>query len=162
MNKYIDIDAIGIGKADRNVFTVPEYADGWNSAIEIMQNAPTADVVEVVRCYQCKWWKDKICTNVNGARGFVPNGYWYCASGEREGKEALTKDIDEMEIKIKHCCKCGGRAVLVTVERQEDDEGKYTFDMFYIECVNCGNSTDCEYTEEDAMNEWNRRTNNGT
>ena len=62
-----------------------------------------------------------------------------------------------MEIKIKPCCKCGGRAVLVPVERQEDDEGKYTFDMFYVECVNCGNSTDCEYTEEDAMNEWNRR-----
>ena len=40
--------------------------------------------IEVVRCYQCKYWKDKTCTNVNGARGFVPNQYWYCASGERK------------------------------------------------------------------------------
>lgn len=47
MRRYIDADALGIGKADRNTFTVPEYADGWNSAIEIIANAPTADVVEV-------------------------------------------------------------------------------------------------------------------
>ena len=47
MKKYIDADALGIGKADRNVFTIPEYADGWNSAIEIIENAPTADVAEV-------------------------------------------------------------------------------------------------------------------
>lgn len=45
--RYIDADALGIGKAERNAFTVPEYADGWNSAIEIIENAPTADVVEV-------------------------------------------------------------------------------------------------------------------
>jgi hypothetical protein len=47
MAKYIDANALGIGKADRNAFTVPEYADGWNSAIEIIENAPTVDAVEV-------------------------------------------------------------------------------------------------------------------
>ncbi len=25
MSRYIDADALGIGKADRNAFTVPEY-----------------------------------------------------------------------------------------------------------------------------------------
>ena len=55
MSRYIDADALGIGKADRNAFTIPEYADGWNSAIEIINNAPTADVVEVVRCKDCKY-----------------------------------------------------------------------------------------------------------
>ena len=45
MARYIDADALGIGKADRNAFEIPEYADGWNSAIEIIANAPTADVV---------------------------------------------------------------------------------------------------------------------
>ena len=54
--RYIDADALGIGKADRNAFIVPEYADGWNSAIEIIENAPTADVVEVVRCRECKYF----------------------------------------------------------------------------------------------------------
>ena len=51
--RYIDADALGIGRADRNAFTVPEYADGWNSAIEIIENAPIVDVVEVVRCKDC-------------------------------------------------------------------------------------------------------------
>ena len=53
--RCIDADALGIGKADRNSFTVPEYADGWNSAIDIIANAPTADVVEVVRCKDCRY-----------------------------------------------------------------------------------------------------------
>ena len=44
MARYIDADALGIGKANRDVFEHPEYADGWNSAIEIINNAPTADV----------------------------------------------------------------------------------------------------------------------
>ena len=49
MKRYVDVDKLGIGKADRTVFNIPEYADGWNSAIEIIENAPTADVVEVKR-----------------------------------------------------------------------------------------------------------------
>jgi hypothetical protein len=47
MSRYIDVDALGIGKADRKAFEKPEYADGWNSAIKIIEEAPTADVVEV-------------------------------------------------------------------------------------------------------------------
>jgi hypothetical protein len=45
MTRYIDADALGIGKADRNAFNFPEYADGWNTAIQIIEEAPTADVV---------------------------------------------------------------------------------------------------------------------
>ena len=41
----IDADALGIGKADRNKFNFPEYADGWNSAVLIIDEAPTLDVV---------------------------------------------------------------------------------------------------------------------
>lgn len=39
--RLIDVDALGIGTAKREAFVVPEYADGWNSAIEIINNAPT-------------------------------------------------------------------------------------------------------------------------
>lgn len=46
MPRYIDVDALGIGKAKREIFNNPEYADGWNSAIDLINNAPTADVVE--------------------------------------------------------------------------------------------------------------------
>ncbi len=27
--RLVDIDNIGIGKANRDVFNIPEYADGW-------------------------------------------------------------------------------------------------------------------------------------
>ena len=37
--RLIDADALGIGKARRDVFLIPEYADGWNSAIEHIENA---------------------------------------------------------------------------------------------------------------------------
>ena len=44
------------------------------------------DVVPVVRCKDCKWWKDDMCTNVNGANCLVMNGDWFCCSGERRTK----------------------------------------------------------------------------
>lgn len=61
MARYIDIEAVGIGKAKREAFLVPEYADGWNNAIEIFENEPTADVVEVVRCRACKLRETSDC-----------------------------------------------------------------------------------------------------
>lgn len=48
MARYIDADALGIGKAKRDVFNNPAYADGWNSAIEIINNAPTIEARPVV------------------------------------------------------------------------------------------------------------------
>lgn len=50
--RLIDADALGIGFADPNVFEHPQYAYGWNSAIEIIGNAPTVDAVPVVRCVE--------------------------------------------------------------------------------------------------------------
>lgn len=84
MKRYIDADALGIGKADRNAFTVPEYADGWNSAIDIIDNAPTADVAEVrhgvweeyldgheLMCSCCKttFWNE----DCNGGTNYCPD-----------------------------------------------------------------------------------------
>ena len=34
MARYIDIGAVGIGKAKREQFLVPEYADGWNTQVK--------------------------------------------------------------------------------------------------------------------------------
>lgn len=47
MARYIDIEGAGIGKANREQFLVPEFADGWNAVLKILDNEPTADVVEV-------------------------------------------------------------------------------------------------------------------
>ena len=57
MARYIDIEAVGIGKAKRELFLVPEYADGWNNAIDIFEKAPTADVVEVKHGKWIQDWK---------------------------------------------------------------------------------------------------------
>lgn len=59
MNKYIDINELGIGRADPKIFNNPEYANGWNSAIEIIEKATASEVVEVVRCKNCKYYHQK-------------------------------------------------------------------------------------------------------
>lgn len=64
MARLIDADALGIGKAKRDTFMIPEYADGWNSAIDIIDNAPTVDAVEVVRCKDCIYYhKEHVLCN---------------------------------------------------------------------------------------------------
>ena len=47
MSRYIDVEALGIGKANPDAFEDAEYAHGWNAAIEIIEAAPAADVAEV-------------------------------------------------------------------------------------------------------------------
>ena len=44
MSKYVDIEALGVGPCNRDVFNAPEYADGWNSLYKMLQDAPAADV----------------------------------------------------------------------------------------------------------------------
>ena len=52
MSDYIDRAALGIGLCNRDVFENKGYADGWNAAVKILKEAPTADVVEV---WHGKW-----------------------------------------------------------------------------------------------------------
>ena len=51
MAEYIDRKALGISKCNPDVFENKGYAEGWNSAIEIIENAPDADVAEVKHGY---------------------------------------------------------------------------------------------------------------
>lgn len=77
MARLIDADALGIGKARREVFDKPEYADGWNAVIEIIDNAPTVDAEPVVRCGQCNRFEScELGRLWLGADGF-------CSDGER-------------------------------------------------------------------------------
>ena len=39
MSRYINIDSLGIGKANPDVFENKAYADGWNSAIDIIEKS---------------------------------------------------------------------------------------------------------------------------
>lgn len=57
MKRYIDADGLANVKfvAIKGGKTEEAYRTGWNGAIEcIIENAPTADVVEVVRCKDCR------------------------------------------------------------------------------------------------------------
>ena len=50
---------------------------------------------EIVRCKDCKWWKDEICTNVNGAyKNLIFNPNWHCASGERKDDDTIDCETD--------------------------------------------------------------------
>lgn len=86
--RLIDTDALGIGKAKREVFNNPEYADGWNSAIDIINAAPTVDAVEVVRCGECAYRRRCMLQHfvesnaVDGTK--IDWSEWYCADGERK------------------------------------------------------------------------------
>ena len=102
MARLIDADALGIGKAKREAFTVPEYADGWNAAIDIIDAAPTVDIdrptrsqfkrmvvqlgyEKVVHCKDCK---HLMFSDFYGACGAVRMGivspYDFCSYGERK------------------------------------------------------------------------------
>lgn len=47
MFEYINRTALGIGYADPKVFIIPAYAVGWNAAIQLINEAPAADVAPV-------------------------------------------------------------------------------------------------------------------
>ena len=89
MARYIDIEGAGIGKANREQFLVPEFADGWNAVLKILEKEPTADVVEVVRCEKCKDFE----SHGNGKAGICRNKKLkpclryatdFCSYGERK------------------------------------------------------------------------------
>ena len=68
---------------------------GWYKSEDIFKTIdaiPTADVVKVVRCKDCKYWHDDgIMTTCDKNIG---NGYdaeYYCADGERKGQEHETQ-----------------------------------------------------------------------
>lgn len=44
MPKYIDFDALGVQSCNPDVFVNKGYAEGWNSLIKILHDAPAADV----------------------------------------------------------------------------------------------------------------------
>lgn len=86
MSDYIDRAALGIGLCNRDVFENKGYADGWNTAIKILQEAPAADVQEIKHsewklCYED--WRRQIAGDECSACGFQHYGacishYHYC------------------------------------------------------------------------------------
>ena len=61
----------------------------------VIDETPTVDAVQVVRCGECKWWKcadeSEIirygdCTHPSSAirKNCLPNETWFCKDGERK------------------------------------------------------------------------------
>ena len=111
--RLINADALGIGKAKREAFTAPEYADGWNAAIDIIDAAPTVDIVlptrsqfkrmavqlgyePVIHCRECKHYRNhpnglcyshtEPCDNERGYKGeaICVEPEDFCSYGERK------------------------------------------------------------------------------
>ena len=116
MARLIDADALGIGKAKREVFTAPEYADGWNAAIDIIDAAPTIEIDRptrsqfkrmavqlgyepVVHCKNCKHsWEDiggLCCSHGVCVDCTVPEDF-FCADGERKNDFVDDNKIGEI------------------------------------------------------------------
>lgn len=107
MPRYIDADNLvdfkfayitkerykdGRRKSEEEIYA---YKVGYNEAIDnIIQFAATANVVEVVRCKDCKYWKTvgacvkKFCTRIVNTE-VMKDEDDYCSLGER--KEDGTK-----------------------------------------------------------------------
>lgn len=79
MSRPIDAEALGINKAKREIFNDPKYADGWNSAIEVINNAPTVDPVPAIRCEECYFYYEDGSCEWNGSTGWAPDDY--CSYG---------------------------------------------------------------------------------
>lgn len=78
----IDADALRIRLANETIFKEREYVHGWNSAIKIIENAPTIDAVPVVRCEKCVLHGN--CTTED-AFVFAGIDNPFCCSGKRKG-----------------------------------------------------------------------------
>ena len=51
--------------------------------IEAIRNIPTAVVVEVVRCKDCKHWERDESGGMCAHQTIRSNGEWFCAGGKR-------------------------------------------------------------------------------
>lgn len=104
MSKYVDVESLGIKKANPEIFKNKAYADGWNSAIDIILSASVADVEEirhgkwiykghhemmghVFHCSACERWMFANSTHR------VVEKYPYCHCGAKmESVEGLEED----------------------------------------------------------------------
>lgn len=73
-----------------------EHPHGYKfeAFIEAYKNAPAVDAVEVVRCKDCKHYREGVCENIT----YIMDGYYrdtfevkapddFCSSGEKMDKE---------------------------------------------------------------------------
>ena len=107
MPKYIDVDKLTarLSRAHKTHLNDGrvEYSCGILLASDIARHEPKADVVEVVRCKDCKYWAYEYCTRPTNARTTreekKPDDF--CSYGEKKGctdcKELICDGCDFYE-----------------------------------------------------------------
>lgn len=93
MPRYIDADAV-VWEIEKNKCGLKDYDSALEVAIAEIKTFKTADVVEVVRCKDCKWYGiDELKKDGSLDRRYKPSvcylyrehheESWYCADAER-------------------------------------------------------------------------------
>ena len=81
--EYISRDEMIEQTKARIVFGAPKFNTGLETAIEVATSIPAADVVEVVRCRDCKYrMEDAFCTGRGWPNQLVA-GDGFCEKGKR-------------------------------------------------------------------------------
>ena len=97
MGRLIDADAL-----DKTIYEqIPIKVFGTVKRMaamrEIIQNAPTVDAVPVVRCRECRYWRQKVSPTEHwvcdhhsfNERKMYTMPDFYCADGERREEDEL-------------------------------------------------------------------------
>lgn len=88
MPKYIDLDKLTnrLSRAHKTHLDDGrvEFSCGILLASDIAYNEPRADVVEVVRCKDCRYWVSERCIRMKQTE---TNADDYCSYGERKESE---------------------------------------------------------------------------
>ena len=86
MNRYIDADKLKEAWYTKHNITEEDCGAcfvGYSEVPRFIDNAPTADVVEVVRCKDCKWFHRIGCAIEISDKSDAPTDNDYCSFGER-------------------------------------------------------------------------------
>ena len=77
--RLIDADAL-----ERIILSEGSYQNMVGVLEEEIDNTPTIDAVEVVRCKDCKWYSNQhLCVQLSRFGSVEPLADFYCAFGER-------------------------------------------------------------------------------
>ena len=88
MSRYIDADAlVDFINPQGTLRSLLEMHYSKRDVIDMIDSRPTADVVEVVRCEECRYWENRfdvmVCNLTDGMKGASD----YCSYGERREDE---------------------------------------------------------------------------
>lgn len=93
MSRYIDADKL-IGMIEAKADTLIQGKEAFQYIAKWIELLPKADVVEVVRCKECKHYNGEFCGEIY----YIMDGYYnggfeikkpndFCSYGERKGQE---------------------------------------------------------------------------